>query len=309
MASPTESSSPSAELSALIGRLTPSDGEHGTAIGPLSLFRYSRATELQCGVSRAALVLVAQGAKRVMLGGQTYEYGAGHSLVSAIDLPTSSQITLATPGRPYLCMLLALDLKRIAELIAEMPPPRAEAEPPAMGITVFQPSASLFDTVLRLVRLLETPEDIPVLAPLLERELMYRLLTGAPGLRLRHIAASDSQANKIARAIDWLKRHYDEPLRIESLAQRVNMSASSLHHHFKNVTTMSPLQYQKQLRLHEARRLLLRQASDVGSVALRVGYESASQFSREYSRLFGAPPLRDAAQLRRSDTSISAANS
>jgi transcriptional regulator GlxA family with amidase domain len=159
-------------------------------------------------------------------------------------------------------------------------------------------AAPLFDTALRLVRLLDSPADIPILAPLVERELLYRLLTGEQGMRLRHLTMTDSQTYKIARAIDYLKRHFTEPLRIHTLAAHVNMSVSSLHHHFKAATAMSPLQYQKLLRLREARRLMIGQVSDVTSAAYSVGYESPSQFTRDYSRQFGAPPSRDIAALR-----------
>lgn len=284
------------ELAALIERFAPADGAHPSAIPALSFFRCSSPVDLGCSVTRAAFVFAAQGAKRVTVAGQAYEYDHQQCLVTSVDLPMLSQVTRASAGAPYLCVKVALDVQRIAELSAEMRMPPPEAVPTGEGIVVGALSEPLFDAALRLVRLLDTPADIPILAPLIEKELLYRLLTSGLGARLRHIAVAGSQTYRIARAIEWLRHHYTEPLRVETLAQQVNMSVSSLHHHFKHVTTLSPLQYQKQLRLHEARRLLLGQHGDVGSVALRVGYDSPSQFSREYSRLFGAPPLHDVAQ-------------
>jgi len=176
--------------------------------------------------------------------------------------------------------------------------PAARARNSAARIRKIVLTGTVMDALLRIVRLLDTPDDIPVLAPLYEQELLYRLLTGEQGLRLRSIAAADSQGHRTARAIDWIKDNFDQPLSIDALAEAANMSKSSLHHHFKALTAMSPLQYQKQLRLQEARKMMLTEALDAATVARRVGYESPSQFSREYRRLFGAPPLRDIARMR-----------
>jgi transcriptional regulator GlxA family with amidase domain len=189
-----------------------------------------------------------------------------------------------------------LDPSRIAELLtADLPPMKVSA---GRGLSISPLSHDLLDAVLRLVRLLDTPADIPMLAPLIERELLYRLIISDQGTRLRQIAMTGSQTQQIARAVEWLRQHFNAPLRIQELARTVNMSVSSLHHHFKAITAMSPLQYQKLLRLQEARRLLLTEHCDAASAAHRVGYESPSQFSREYSRFYGAPPLRDVAQIR-----------
>lgn len=209
-----------------------------------------------------------------------------------------AQVIAATAEEPYLCLVYEVDLRHITDLMTEIGLAAPRAIPEGQAMSVCTVSASLFDAALRLVRLLDTPADIPFVAPLVERELLYRLLTGEQGMRLRHLTMADSQTYKIAQAIEYLKGHYMEPLRIKTLAQQVSMSVSSLHHHFKTVTSMSPLQYQKQLRLYEARRLLMRRASDVTSAAYTVGYESPSQFSRDYSRLFGAPPSRDIVLLR-----------
>ena len=294
------------ELALIIERFTPADGEHRTAVPMLTLHRYSTRSELCRGITRASLIVAAQGAKRVMVGGQAYDYGPTRCLITSVDLPTMSQITVASRQTPYLCLALALDLQQLADLMSEMGQARSVSIAVGKAIAVTTLTATLLDPALRLLRLLDHPADIAVLAPLIEREILFRLLSGEQGARLRQLAATESRTNKVARAVDWLKRHYDEPLRIDELAQRLNMSASSLHHHFKDVTAMSPLQYQKLLRLHEARRLLLQQAADVGLVALKVGYESSSQFSREYSRLFGAPPLRDVVRLRSLENSTSA---
>jgi AraC-like DNA-binding protein len=286
------------EMVSVISRWSQSDGEHRTAIPSLSFFRRSSPSESECSMVKPALVLAAQGQKRVILAGQTYDYGPMHGLITSMDLPVMARVITASTAKPYLCLVYELDLPHIADLMAEMGLAAPRAIPEGRAMSLCTVSAPLFDAALRLARLLETPADIPVLAPLIERELLYRLLTGEQGMRLRHLTMVESQSYKIARAIEYLKRHYTEPLRIGTLANQVNMSVSSLHHHFKAVTSMSPLQYQKQLRLQEARRLMIWQVSDVTSAAYSVGYESPSQFSRDYSRLFGAPPTRDIALLR-----------
>lgn len=288
------------EIVSRIGRLVPADGEYRTAIPSLSLFRASSPSACECSLTRASLILAAQGQKRITLSGQAYDYGPTRALIVAMDLPVMAQVVSATAEAPYLCVVYDLDLSRIADLMTEMKVTAPKAIPEGQAMSLCPVTAPLFDTTLRLVRLLETPADIPILAPLIERELLYRLLTGEQGMRLRHLTMAESQSYKIARAVEYLKTHYAEPLRIETLASRVSMSVSSLHHHFKAVTSMSPLQYQKQLRLHEARRLLILRASDVTSAAYSVGYESPSQFTRDYSRLFGAPPTRDLGLLRES---------
>jgi AraC-like DNA-binding protein len=290
-----------AELAAIIDRSTHGDGHHATALPALNFFRAGAPGTQVCAMYEPGLALVAQGAKQVLLGDETYRYDQANYLVTSIDLPVSSQVVDASSERPYLCAMLRFDVRTIAELLADADLPVASATA-GRGIAVSPLSEELLDTVLRLVRLLESPRDLPVLAPLVERELLYRLLTSEQGPRLRHVATVGSRSHQISHAIDWLKNHFHQPLRIDELAGTVNMSASSLHHHFRAITAMSPLQYQKQLRLQEARRLLLAGHCDVASAAHRVGYESPSQFSREYSRRFGAPPLRDVEQRRRTGT-------
>jgi AraC-like DNA-binding protein len=284
------------DLAALIDRLAVDDGDHETAIAGLNLYRSSQPINSKCGVYTSTLTLVAQGGKRVLLAGERYDYDQANYLVTTIDLPVIYSVTEASPERPCLCVVWQLDPSRIAELLtADLPPVKVSA---GRGMSISPLSHDMLDAVLRLVRLLETPADIPMLAPLIERELLYRLIISDQGARLRQIAMTGSQTQQIARAIDWLKQHFNAPLRIQELARTVNMSVSSLHHHFKAITAMSPLQYQKLLRLQEARRLLLTEHCDAASAAHRVGYESPSQFSREYSRFYGAPPLRDVAQIR-----------
>ncbi|MEJ1963080.1 MAG: AraC family transcriptional regulator [Gammaproteobacteria bacterium] len=287
------------ELSALIKRLTPGDGTHATPLPQVSLLRQSVPTgEPLHGVHEPAMCLVVQGAKQVSLNGEVYSYDASRHLVVSVDLPICGQVTQATVDEPYLCFRLDLQPAQIAALILETDVPASADRGGVRALAVVQTSPQLLDAVLRLMRLLEAPEDIRTLAPLATREILYRLLKSDHGHLLRQIATTDGQTQRVARAISWLKKHFDQPLRIEEVARDLNMSVSSLHHHFKAVTAMSPLQYQKQLRLQEARRLMLVQDVDAATAGHRVGYESPSQFGREYSRHFGAPPARDLRRLR-----------
>ena len=287
------------ELASRIDRYASAVADDAPAHPRLALYRVTAPEPWLSMVYDPALVPVAQGAKQVMLGGTLHRYDESSYLLSAFDLPAHCRVIEASPERPYLCVKLCLDMDALRELLAGAPQvlPAAGHGP---GMAVSPLDGDLLDAVLRLVRLLDRPQDLAVLGPLTEREILYRLLTGPQGGRLRERALAGSRSQQVARAIDWLRRHYQQPLRIGELAAEVAMSASSLHHHFRAVTAMSPLQYQKQLRLQEARRLLMAEAGDVASVAHRVGYESPSQFSREYSRQFGAPPSRDVEQLRRS---------
>ncbi len=289
------------ELAAIIDRHCPADGGVDTAIPNLKLFRGSNTEVPNCAIMTSVFAMMAQGAKRITVGDDTYDYDARHYLISSVDLPIFARITQASITEPYLGLGLAIDPLKINELTAAMPKNRA-FEGVDRGIAVGQLSVDIQNTALRLARLLDTPADIPVLAPIIERELLYRLLAGPLGSRLRQAAASGSHSHQIVRAIDWLKTNLDQPLSIERLASLANMSRSSLHHHFKALTAMTPLQYQKQLRLQEARRLMLVNDTDAASAAHHVGYESPSQFNREYRRMFGAPPGRDVAQFRQSQT-------
>ncbi|WP_305849530.1 AraC family transcriptional regulator [Pyxidicoccus parkwayensis] len=292
------------ELASAMARLTPGDGIHETAIPRVALIRTSRPGEPLVALHQPALCVVAQGAKKVILGDEVYRYAPPQHLVASVDLPVTGQVTHATPAAPYLCFRLDLDPVEIADLMLHAKLPEEPRRNPSRGLFIGDTSASLLDAVLRLVSLLDAPEDIPALATLATREIVYRLLKSEQGWRLKQIASANSQAQRIARAIGWLKEHFAEPLRIEDVAREVHMSTSSLHHHFKAVTAMSPLQYQKRLRLQEARRLLLSGDVDVATAGFRVGYESPSQFGREYSRLFGAPPGRDQRRLRQLGESL-----
>jgi AraC-like DNA-binding protein len=216
----------------------------------------------------------------------------------SVDVPITSQILDARPDRPYLCLRLDLDPAAIAALMLESDMERAEREVPGPAVAISTLGPELLDAAIRLLRLLDTPRDIPVLAPLAEREILYRLLRGDQAARMSQIACAASKLQQVNRAIGWIKRNFREPFSVDVLAAEACMSSSALHQHFRTVTGMSPLQYQKQLRLQEARRLMLCQAVDAAVAGHRVGYESPSQFNREYRRLFGAPPVRDIERLR-----------
>ena len=292
-------SSPRKSIGNIIARLAGSGETKTTAVSGLSIFRWDQPTEPVSGLYEPSVCMVMQGAKRVTLGEDTYVYDAEHYLITSIHLPATYQVLKASPAKPFLGLSLALDLQEVSQLMANspLPPPRSQQSGRGMGTGNVTPE--LLDAVHRLVALLETEPDIPILAPLIQREILYRLLTGELGPRLRQIAVAGSQSRQIGRAIQWLKGNFTEPLHIERLASQAGMSVSTFHHHFRSMTALSPLQYQKQLRLQEARRLMLAERLDAASAGFQVGYESPSQFSREYSRLFGAPPLRDIARLRR----------
>jgi len=281
-----------------LARLTEHGELHTTAIAGLGLFRRTEPSEPTTGLYEPSICLVAQGAKRVQLGDDTYVYDAQNYLITSVHLPTVVQVIEASAEKPYLGLRLSLDMREVAQLMADsqLPPPKTQQSSRGMATGLVPPE--LVNAFVRLIGLLDTPADIPILAPVIQREIVYRLLTGDQGARLRQIAAAGSQSQQIARAIEWLKGNYAEPLRIDDLASKASMSTSTFHHHFRSMTALSPLQYQKQLRLQEARRLMLTDRLDAATASFQVGYESPSQFSREYSRMFGAPPLRDISSLR-----------
>ena len=270
-----------------------------TAIPRVGLVRTDTPTLPVGVVYQPMLYIVAQGAKRTLLGDSIVEYAAGQYLVVSVDLPITGSVTQASPEAPYLALSLELDPAVLADMLLSLPGTAKEAqEAPLPGLAVSPVTPDLLDAAVRLLRLLDRPVDIPMLAPLAEREILYRLLTGAQAPMLRQIALAHSRMAQVGQAIGWIRSHFAEPLRIDDVAQRANMSASTFHRHFKAVTAMSPLQYQKQIRLQEARRLLLAGQTDAASIGFTVGYESPSQFSREYARMYGQPPLRDAVRLR-----------
>lgn len=281
-----------------IARWTDNGELHTTAIPALSLFRRDEPTEPISGMYEPSICLVAQGAKRVLLGDDTFVYDAHHYLITSVHLPTVVQIIEASREKPYMGLRLTLNLREVSQLMADsnLPPPRAQQS--SRGMATGEVTLPLLIAFGRLIDLLADRQDIPILAPIIQQEIIYRLLVGDQGTRLRQIASAGSQSHQISRAIDWLKSNYTNQLRIDDLARQVNMSVSTFHHHFRALTAMSPLQFQKRLRLNEARRLMLSEPLDATTAAFQVGYESTSQFSREYSRLFGAPPLRDITNLR-----------
>jgi len=285
-------------LAASIARLIEKSEHIETAIPDLALYRREEPTQPTSGMSEPSICWVAQGAKRVVLGEDTYVYDAHHFLITSVDLPTVWQVIEASPEKPCLGLVLKLDQREISQLMVDshLPPPRAQRS--SRGMATGEVTLPLLRAFQRLLDLLDEPKDIPILAPIIQREISYRLLVGDQGVRLRQMASVGSQSNQIARAIEWLKGNFTRPLRIDDLATQANMSTSTFHHHFRVLTAMSPLQYQKWLRLNEARRLMLTERLDATNAAFQVGYESPSQFSREYSRLFGAPPLRDISNLR-----------
>jgi len=281
-----------------IARRTESGELRTTAIPGLALFRREEPTEPITGMYEPSICMIAQGAKRVRLGDDTYVYDAQHYLLTSVHLPTVVQIITASREQPYLGLRLKFDLREVSQLMADshLPPPRSQQS--RRGMATGEVTLPLVNAFERLIDLLDAEEDIPILAPIMQREIIYRLLVGDQGARLRQITTAGSQSQQIARAIDWLKGNFTQPLRIDDLAKQARMSTSTFHHHFRSMTALSPLQFQKQLRLQEARRLMLAEHLDAASAAFEVGYESPSQFSREYNRLFGAPPLRDISNLR-----------
>jgi AraC-like DNA-binding protein len=281
-----------------IARWTDKGDQHTTGIRGLSLFQRIAPTPPASFMFEPRICVIAQGAKRVLLGDETYVYDPQHFLITSVDLPTVAEIIEASREKPYQGLILNIDQREISQLMVDsnLPPPRPQQS--SRGMATGEVTLPMLSTFQRLIDLLAEPKDIPILAPVIQREIFYRLLVSDQGARLRQMASTGSQSQQIARAIQWLKSNFTQPLRIDDLATQVNMSTSTFHHHFRSVTAMSPLQYQKWLRLNEARRLMLAEKQDATTAAFQVGYESPSQFSREYGRLFGAPPLRDITSLR-----------
>jgi AraC-like DNA-binding protein len=280
-------------LSQTIGRSIKHRGTGDTAIPGVRLSCGTAPTELQFYFAKPAVYFVVQGQKQVVCNGRTLAYGPSQYLIASIDMPVSGGIGEASPDKPCLGIHLALQPSELSTLMLESSQPLASALPDGPALYVGQVSQQMLDALIRLAELLDTPADISVMAPLITREILFRLLQGDRGEHLSHIALAHGRVQKIAKAIKWLKDNFAEPLRIAMLAHELNMSESSLHHQFKSITGVSPLQYQKALRLQEARGRLLAGISDVTRTGQSVGYENSSQFIREYSRQFGDPPLRD----------------
>ena len=261
-----------------------------TPVSGLTIIRETRPGALHYAISRPLVALVLQGAKRVSLGGSTFDFGAGESLLITADVPTVSQITRATLGTPYLSLVVELDPAVIADLVIEIGPAPFVA---GMPVRVDPTEGEVADAALRLMRLLDRPRSLPVLHGQLVRELHYWLLSGRHGGAIRTLGVADSHAQRIARAVAVIRTGFAQPLRVERLAQAAGMSPSAFHHHFRCATSLTPLQFQKQLRLIEARRMMLADGAAIGNAAHGVGYESVSQFTRDYGRMFGMPPGRD----------------
>ena len=286
------------ELTERVARVVGEDGAV-EAPGGLRLLRASSPTPKDHGVSSPAFCVIAQGAKEVWLGDDCYRYDANRYLITAAALPTATRVTEASEERPYLGVVLGLDPALVGSVMVEAGQPAPGDRAAVRAFDVSPLDAGLLDAVLRLLRLLDAPaEEARFLRPLVTREIVFRLLRGEQGGRLQQIAVLGGHAHRIARALERLSEDFDRPLRIEGVARELGMSVSGFHHHFKAVTAMSPLQFQKRVRLQEARRLMLAEHLDAASAGHRVGYSDASHFNREYKRLFGAPPMRDAERLR-----------
>ncbi len=294
-------------LTKSIARWTAEGGLHVTAIPGLLLSRRDEPTQPTSYMYEPSICLVAQGVKRVLLGDETHVLDVHHFLITSMDLPTVVQVIKASREKPYLGLILKLDQREISQLMTDtnLPPPRAQES----GMAIGEVTLPLLTAFQRLIDLLAEPKDIPILAPIIQREISYRLLVNDQGARLRQMASARSHNHQIAQAIDWLKSHYTLPLRIDALAARVHMSTSAFHHHFRRLTAMSPLQFQKWLRFNEARRLMLTEQLNAATAAFQVGYESPSQFSREYRRFFEEPPSRDITSLRQMADSARVYNS
>jgi AraC-like DNA-binding protein len=290
--------SPRNALAERIARWTEDTGLLESSIPGLMLVRYEAPTEPKSALYEPCICLVAQGAKRVLLGDEEYVYDENHLLITSVGLPVVANVLKASKDEPLLSLVLKLDLRMVALLMADSNLPASRYRQSSRGMAVCEVSRPLLDSFQRLVELLDAPEDIPILAPLILKEILYRLLMGELGPRLRQVATAGSHGHQIVRAIDWLKENYAKQLKVDGLARESGMSVSTFHHHFRAMTAMSPLQFQKWLRLHEARRLMIMESRDATTAALQVGYESPSQFSREYKRQFGAPPLRDIKSLQ-----------
>jgi AraC-like DNA-binding protein len=285
-----------AEIRSLISRHA-RIGEISTPVPGVRLAALAATTRPLGAVYQPTFALVAQGAKRTVVGDRVLEYSAGQYLIVPVDLPVVGQVFQASSKHPYLAVSIALRPTSIATLLLEGALDARPASDQA-GLAVGTATPDLVDCVARLLQLIDRRDDFAVLGPMLEREILWRLLTGEQGANVRQIGLADSRLSQISRAIQWIRSHYADALRIEDLAEVAAMSAPTLFRHFRSVTAMSPLQYQKTIRLHEARARLMAKGQDVAAIGFAVGYESPSQFSREYSRHFGMPPGKDMARLR-----------
>ena len=282
-----------AQLARKIASLIGKEENRITEIPGVSLHRRSSPTPPCQTTYHPGIIVLAQGSKQVNLGSTSFIYDESHFLVTAVDLPIVSWVAKATEESPCLVLSLKLDMSMVRELISREEIHIAEATSDSPAMSIGKTTPEFLNACCRLLDLLESPLDIPFLGSLIQREIIYRVLRGCVGARLRAVATLGDQSHRTAKAVAWIAANYAKPLRVEELAQLANMGVSTLHHHFRVLTSMSPLQYQKQLRLQSARNLMLNKGLDAASAAFEVGYESATQFNREYSRFFGQPPMRD----------------
>ncbi|EGV1831355.1 TPA: AraC family transcriptional regulator N-terminal domain-containing protein [Vibrio parahaemolyticus] len=286
------------KLAKLIDRWTGNVNQYDTPISGLRFSRWTTPTPPTSYTHNPSICLIAQGRKRVLLGEESFIYDANHFLISSVDLPIIANIIEASEEQPYLGLIVELDLTEISQLIIDSELAFTQSKEAQKGIAVGELSESLLDAFVRLAELLDEGQNIKILAPIIKREIFYRLLMSEQGTRLHQIVTAGSHSHQIAKAIDWLKNNFVKPLSVGDLASYTGMSKSSFYTHFRSMTSMTPLQFQKKLRLSEARRLMLTENLDAMAATFKVGYESPSQFSREYSRLFGAPPSKDIKSLR-----------
>ncbi|MBE5180305.1 AraC family transcriptional regulator [Vibrio parahaemolyticus] len=286
------------KLAKLIDRWTGDANQYDTPISGLRFSRWTTPTPPTSYTHNPSICLIVQGRKRVLLGEESFIYDANHFLISSVDLPIIANIIEASEEQPYLGLIMELDLTEISQLIVDSELAFTQSKEAQKGIAVGELSESLLDAFVRLAELLDEGQNIKILAPIIKREVFYRLLMSEQGTRLHQIVTAGSHSHQIAKAIDWLKNNFVKPLSVGDLASYTGMSKSSFYTHFRSMTSMTPLQFQKKLRLSEARRLMLTENLDAMAATFKVGYESPSQFSREYSRLFGAPPSKDIKSLR-----------
>jgi AraC-like DNA-binding protein len=296
------------DLARLLDRHTATlgPGIHESLIERVALVRSERPSEQMHTVYNPCLCIVAQGSKRSIAGSSVLAYGPGQYLAVSVDLPVIGEVVAASPSKPYLCLKLNLDCTQVSDLLLDTRLPIETERQPDLGLAVSRLTAEMLDAATRLLGLLDNPRAIRALGPLYERELLYFLLAGPQGARLRQIALAEGRTAQIVKAIRWIRARFREAITIDDAAAEAGMSPSSFHEHFKAITAHSPLQYQKLLRLQEARRLMVSGGSDAATAAFAVGYSSPQQFSREYARLFGAPPQRDASRLRVQPANVSA---
>lgn len=286
------------KLAKLIDRWTGNANQYDTPISGLRFSRWTTPTPPTSYTHNPSICLIAQGRKRVLLGEESFIYDANRFLISSVDLPIIANIIEASEEQPYLGLIMELDLTEISQLIVDSELAFTQSKEAQKGIAVGELSESLLDAFVRLAELLDEGQNIKILAPIIKREIFYRLLMSEQGTRLHQIVTAGSHSHQIAKAIDWLKNNFVKPLSVGDLASFTGMSKSSFYTHFRSMTSMTPLQFQKKLRLSEARRLMLTENLDAMAATFKVGYESPSQFSREYNRLFGAPPSKDIKSLR-----------